>query len=150
MSEIKYYEILAIRPEYVDGTGDCTEIIYESGETYLVEKNVNSFKNNMAYHYSTDLRANRKNYGERLRIKNNVPIVLSDKHILVPYKARKPKSKTDGAYGYFDLYHLKGFEGEGNNGVIVLKNGIKLKLNQNLERYLKYIAIVERLINERR
>ncbi|MBV1756297.1 MAG: competence protein ComK [Dethiosulfatibacter sp.] len=150
MRQINYDHVSAMRPEYTQNKGDCTEIIYENGETYIAEKNISSVINTMGKYYCTDLKANRKVYGKLLRIKNNVPIVFSDKHILVPYKVRKPLNKRDGAYGYFNLYHLTGFEGKGKNAFIKLRNGIKLKLFQNLKPYLKHITLAERLFTEKR
>ena len=150
MSEIKYYEILAIRPEYVDGTGDCTEIIYESGETYITERTINSFMNTMAYYFNTDLRANRYNYGNKLGIKNNVPIVLSDKYILVPYKARKPWNKKDGAYGYINLFnYLDLHEGKEDNYILTTE-GIKLRLRERVASFKRRVIFSRLLITERR
>lgn len=150
MTEIQYYDILAIRPEYVSGTGDCTEIIYESGEVYIVNKNIKSVVNNMAHYYCTDLRANRHNYGKTLGIKNNVPIVFSDKYILVPYKARKPWNKRDGAYGYINLFNYVDLCKEQEDDYILMTAGIKLKLFQNLESFRKRVHLAKRLITERR
>lgn len=149
MTSINYNEVLAIRPEYIKDKGDCTEIIYESGETYTAEKNINSFKNSMAHYYCTDLKATRKIYGEMLPIKNHIPILLSDKHILVAYKARKPYNKRDGAYGYVNLYNYSHIE-EGETNYIVLDNGTKLKLHQKPDSFEKRIILAKMLIDKRR
>jgi hypothetical protein len=150
MSTIKYDNVLAVRPEYIQDKGDCTEIIYENGETYLVEKNVQSVKKGMAYYFNTDLRANRYNYGIKLGIKNNVPIVLSDKYILVPYKARKPMNKRDCAYGFINLFNYADlYEGQEDN-FIVTTEGIKLKLCERIGSFRKRVNLAIRLINERR
>jgi hypothetical protein len=150
MSTIKYDNVLAVRPEYIKDKGDCTEIIYESGETYITERTISSFMNTMAYYYNTDLRANRYNYGEKLGIKNNVPIVFSDKHILVPYKARKPWNKKDSAYGYINLFSYSNlYEGQKDNYIQTTK-GIRLKLCERIGSFSRRVNLSLRLINERR
>jgi hypothetical protein len=150
MSTIKYDNVLAVRPEYIQDKGDCTEIIYESGETYITERTINSFMNIMAHYFNTDLRANRYNYGKKLGIKNNVPIVLSDKYIFVPYKVRKPMSKRDCAYGFINLFNYADlYEGQEDN-FIVTTEGIKLKLCERIVSFSRRVNLSIRLINERR
>lgn len=149
MSTIKYDEILAITPKYINDIGDCTEIIYESRETYTAEKNVNSVIKITAHYYCADLKAIRKNYGNELPIKNLVPIIFSDKHIFVPYKARKPHCKRDGAYGYFDLYKYSHIE-KGETNYIVMTNGTKLELHQNPKLFENRIMAAQLLSNKKR
>ena len=149
MTQIIYDDVSAMRPEYIQDKGDCTEVIYESGETYTAEKNIDSIKNSMAHYYCVDLKAIRKNYGEMLPIKNHIPILLSDKHILVAFKARKPYNKRDGAYGYVNLYSFSHVE-EGETNYIVLGNGTKLELHQKPESFMNRILLARMLIDKRR
>ncbi|MBV1758476.1 MAG: competence protein ComK [Dethiosulfatibacter sp.] len=149
MRQINYDLVSAMRPEYIQYKGDCTEIIYESRETYTAEKNVNSVIKTMAHYYCTDLKANRKNYGDKLTIKNLIPIIFSDKHILVAYKARKPDCKRDGAYGYIDYYKYSHIE-KGEINYIVLTNGIKLELHQKPKQFEDRIIAARLLSKEKR
>ncbi|MDP3385842.1 MAG: competence protein ComK [Eubacteriales bacterium] len=150
MTRIIYDDVSAMRPEYIEDIGDCTEVIYENRETYIVEQNIKSVLRTMAHYYNTDLKANRINYGEVLNIVNNVPIVFSDKHILVPFKARKPLNKRDGAYGYVNLYKYADCGKLDKTNYILLNNSIKLKLNQRLRPFKKRLSLAVQLINERR
>lgn len=143
--KIEYDNIVALEPTYVEGMGDCTEVHMNDGEKVLVLKNAKLCMDKMAEYYCTNLKANRKVYGRMLSIKNKVPYVFSDKHVMVHYKARVPRFKSDGASGWFDVDYFEEFVREDKTQYVLLKNGDKLKLEQAAATCKKYINYGELL-----
>ena len=139
MSKIEYDKIIALEPKYFDGIGDCTEIYYNDGEKIIEFKNIRSCMISMADYYCTNLKANRRVYGKELNIKNKVPYIFSDKHIMIQYKARIPMYKKDGANGYFDVNYFESFIKEEDEEFVMLKGGEKLKMKQKSETCKKYV-----------
>jgi hypothetical protein len=135
--KIKYDEVVALIPKYKEDIGNCTEIIREKEENYIIEKPVNTCLKNIADHYCVNLKANRKVYGKVLGIKNKVPIALSDKHVFIFFKARKPIIKNDGANGYIDIKHIKEIYQEHEKVYIELLDGRKIEADQDLETLRK-------------
>jgi hypothetical protein len=147
---IEYNKVGAAVPEYTKGLGDCTVIYFIDGKRHLKKQNINRFMEDMADYYCVNLKANRRVYGKELNIKNKVPYIFSDKHVMVPYKSRKPINKRDGASGYFDVNHFQGFVQEGDGEYILLKNGVKLKMEQKSETCGKYVNYAKLLLHEKR
>jgi len=131
-TKINYNEVVALIPKYEKNIGNCTELIKEDSKSYITDKPVKTCLKNMADHYCTNLKANRKVYGKLLGIKNKVPIALSDKHVLIFFKSRKPIFKNDGANGYVDINYIdKVYEGE--DGVYIkLLDGRKIEVKQDV------------------
>ncbi len=128
----RYDEVIALIPKYKEDIGNCTEIIREKEESYITKKPVNTCLKNIADHYCVNLKANRKVYGEILGIKNKVPIALSDKHVFIFFKARKPIFKNDGANGYVDINYIKEIYENDEKVCIVLIDGRKIQAEQDL------------------
>ena len=142
---IDYDDIVAMEPMYIKGVGDCTEVHMKDGKKFVEMKNVKWCMDKMADYYCTNLKANRRVYGRMLNIKNKVPYIFSDKHVMVHYKARTPRCKRDGASGWFDVDYFDGFAREGGCEYVVLKNGDRLKLEQTAESCKKYVNYGELL-----
>ncbi|MFZ7131029.1 MAG: competence protein ComK [Eubacteriales bacterium] len=138
MKEKKNYDkVVALIPKYKEDIGNCTEIIREKEESYITEKTVNTCLKNIADHYCVNLKANRKVYGKVLGIKNKVPIALSDKHVFIFFKARKPIIKNDGANGYVDINYIKEIYQDHQKVYIELVDGRKIRAEQDLESLRK-------------
>ncbi|MDW7668655.1 MAG: competence protein ComK [Bacillota bacterium] len=133
----KYDEVIAFIPKYKEDIGNCTEIIREKEENYITQKPVNTCLKNIADHYCVNLKANRKVYGKVLGIKNKVPIALSDKHVFIFFKARKPIFKNDGANGYIDINYIKEIYQDKEKVFIELTDGRKIKAEQDLSTMRK-------------
>ena len=136
-TKINYDEIIALIPKYEENIGNCTELLKEDSRSYITDKPVNTCLKNMADHYCINLKANRKVYGKMLGIKNKVPIVLSDKHVLIFFKARKPIFKNDGANGYVDINYIKEIHEEKDKVYIELIDGRKIEAKQDVESITK-------------
>lgn len=150
MSNINYNEVVALIPKYKEDIGNCTEIIEEEKERYITKKPIKTCLKNMADHYCVNLKANRKVYGELLGIKNKVPIALSDKHVLIFFKARKPIFKNDGAYGYVDINFIENIYEEEKKVLISLKNGQEIKSEQEISSIRKNYSYGKIVKMERR
>lgn len=148
--EINYDDIVALVPKYEKDIGDCTEIHMKDGNQFLEMRNVKSCVEKMADYYCTNLKANRRVYSTMLNIKNKVPYIFYDKHVMVHFKARTPRCKRDSANGCFDVNYFDSFIKENGCEYLVLKNGDKLKLEQNMESSKKYINYGNPLKYEKR
>ncbi|SHI69187.1 hypothetical protein SAMN02745751_00810 [Dethiosulfatibacter aminovorans DSM 17477] len=148
--EINYDDVVALVPKYEKDIGDCTEVHTKDGNHFLEMKNVKACVDRMADYYCTNLKANRRVYGTMLNIKNKVPYIFSDKHVMVHFKARNPRCKRDGANGCFDVYYFNGFVREDGCEYVALKNGDRLKLEQTVESCKKYVNYGNLLKYEKR
>jgi hypothetical protein len=147
---INYDEVVALIPKYKEDLGNCTEIIREKEENYILEKPVNTCLKNIADHYCVNLKANRKVYGKVLGIKNKVPIALSDKHVFMFFKARKPIIKNDGANGYIDINYIKEIYEEKEKVYIELIDGRKIETDQEIDSLRKNYSYGKIVKMERR
>ena len=146
----KYNEVVALIPKYKEDIGNCTEVVKEKEESYITKKPVNTCLKNIADHYCVNLKANRKVYGELLGIKNKVPIALSDKHVFIFFKARKPIFKNDGANGYIDINYIKEIYEEEDKVYIELLDGRKIQTDQDIATIKKNITYGKIVKMERR
>jgi len=151
MSENKNYdEVVALIPKYQEDIGNCTEVVREKEENYISKKPVKTCLKNIADHYCVNLKANRKVYGELLGIKNKVPIALSDKHVFIFFKARKPIFKNDGANGYVDINYIGEIYEEKGKVYIELLDGRKIQTNQDISTSRKNLTYGKIVKMERR
>jgi len=151
MSENKKYDkVVALIPKYKEDIGNCTEIISEKEESYIAKKPVNTCLKNIADHYCVNLKANRKVYGKVLGIKNKVPIALSDKHVFIFFKARKPIIKNDGANGYVDINYIKEIYEEKGKVYIELIDGRKIESEEDFSTLRKNFTYGKIVKMERR
>lgn len=151
IEEIVKKNILAIIPVYLKDKGNCTNII-TSENSLLIKKTINTVLKLLANYFFIDLNAS-KNYCKKvIGIVNNSPIVFNDENIFVPIKVRKPISRNDGAFGYFNIDCIK-IEEYKDDIYINLDNKYKIKANQKFKTVIKHVndgKILKEVYSERK
>ncbi len=79
-----------------------------------------------------------------------MPIALSDKHVFIFFKARKPIFKNDGANGYIDINYIKEIYEEEDKVYIELLDGRKIQTDQDIATIKKNITYGKIVKMERR
>lgn len=130
-SLIKYSKIDALIPVYVNGVGNCTEIIIND-VSHIKTKTVETCIKNLADYYNINLYYNRINYGEELGIRNKVPIVINENLIYMYINVRKPMFEHDSAYGYINYFTIEDVYEQNNNAVIKMKSGRVIQTRQSV------------------
>lgn len=133
---LKFNKIEALLPAYVDGLGNCTEII-TNAESVVKSVTVETSIKNLTDYYNLSLHHNRVNYGEELGITNKVPIVINEDLIYFYINARKPLFNHDAAFGIINVYSIEEiFENDGN-AAILMKNDRVIQTRQSVKSLKK-------------
>ncbi|MDD4781300.1 MAG: hypothetical protein PHT02_11980 [Tissierellia bacterium] len=130
-SLLKYYKIDALIPVYINGIGNCTEIIIND-ESHMKSKTVETCIKNLADYYNISLYHNRINYGQELGITNKVPIVINENLIYIYINVRKPMFDHDSAYGYINYYTIDDVFEQNNYAAIKMKCGRVIQTRQSI------------------
>ncbi len=135
-SLLKYNKIDAMLPVYVDGVGNCTEIV--TAETSQIKSStIETCIKNLADYYNISLYHNRINYGHELGIVNKVPIVINENLIYIYINVRKPMFDHDAAYGYVALGSIDDVYEHERCAVIRLKSGRTIQTRQSVSSIKK-------------
>ena len=122
----------AFVPVYLDGYGNATLIYTDSMRFYVGMTAVRVYRT-IARYYSIDIASLRRHFAAATHKSQSMPLVLSPrKLILIPFRARTPRYKNDGAIGYvadqcirdIEPVALKGRHAEGIR--IVLQSGAEI------------------------
>lgn len=131
-SLLKNNKIDAMIPVYINGVGNCTEIII-GDESQVESKTVETCIKNLADYYNISLYHNRVNYGHELGITNKVPIVINENLIYVYVNVRKPMFDHDSAYGYINYNAIDTVFEQNNNAAIKLKSDKIIQTRQSVK-----------------
>ncbi|WP_425448017.1 hypothetical protein [Dethiothermospora halolimnae] len=132
-------KIMAIIPVYVENKGNSTKVITAGADITLIYKSIKTVLKIIANYFMTDMRVGKKYYGNLIGATNVVPVVFNNHNIFVPLKTRKPISKNDGSFGYFNLDYIERVEKKNGEIYIILKNDIKVKTILKLKSVKKHI-----------
>lgn len=131
-------KILAILPIYTKNYGNNTKIITLNKE-YIINKSVKTILKHIAGYYLIDLKYLRNYCRDILGTINVIPIIYNSENIFIPFKARKPMFKNDGALGYFNINYLSEICKENNDVFIYLNSDIKIKCYQSYKTIIKHV-----------
>lgn len=124
--------IIAIIPEYIQNYGNSTKIITENSDEVLKYKRLHTVIKNIAKIYAVDLKAIREYCKKIIGVSNVVPIPLG-RSIFIPLKVRKPISRNDGCFGYFNIDYITNVKQEGRFVIVTLNGNIEVKVLQSLK-----------------
>lgn len=131
--------IMAIIPLYIDMKGNSTKVKVCSSNDLYIYKSIRSVLTLLARYFMINLNASRRHYGRVIGCKNIVPIPFDKNNIFVPLKVRKPISKNDGSFGYFNLNRLKRIDKKENHVQIILENDSAVNIIQSYDSVSKHI-----------
>ncbi len=146
-------EVMAILPLYIDEKGNSTKIITKRKSNIYIYKRLKTVLKMFARYFILDLKACRKMCGKYINMSNIVPIPFTDDDIFVPIKSRKPISRNDGSFGYFNIKYYDTIKRENDKIYIVLDNNIKIESYQSYKTTVKHInngKIIQRLYKHKR
>ena len=129
-----------IIPKY-DDFGDGTLIYTFSSVDFYVPKSLSTVLKKFYFFQSLDRAAINKKLRD-FGIKENGPIFIKS-NVFVKAKVRKPKTKSDGAYGYVNLKAIKFLKEEGGRVIIELADGSDLEILDRLETISKNIFLAK-------
>ncbi|GIW49112.1 MAG: hypothetical protein KatS3mg079_588 [Caloramator sp.] len=132
--------LVCIKPEYKEGVGDCTILIYERDEVVL-KKNIRYGLRQVAKQYNQDIRELKYKCNRITNLGKLTPIALSSDTILVPIKVRTPRVHRDGGYGYINLFFIE----QVYENFILLNNGSKIFFVENRRSIIKRINVAKNL-----
>lgn len=128
---LKSNKIEAMLPKYVDGVGNCTEII-TSESSYIKNITVETCIKSLADFYNISLCNNRLNYGAELGMANKVPIVINENLIYIYINVRKPLFNKDAAYGYIAVNTVDEIIPKGRTASVKMKSGRIIETRQSV------------------
>lgn len=146
-------EIMAFVPEYIDMLGNCTIVYTYKGGKRVVDKSIKTYLNSLGKYFMLDLKESKKYYGNILGVSNTVPIPFAQNYVFMPFKARVPLCKNDGAFGYANIDYIEKVNEVNGHVVICLKSSweiCSLSSKKTVEKYLKQGFIVKKLYMERK
>lgn len=129
-----------IIPKY-DDYGDGTLIYTFSSKDVYIPKTLSTVLKKFYFFQSLDRKAINKKFKD-FGIKENGPIFIKSS-VFVKAKVRKPKTKSDGAYGYVNLKAIKFLNEKGGRVIIGLDDGKELEILDRLETISKNIFLAK-------
>lgn len=101
------WEIEAAVPEYVDGQGDCTRLLLTDGTERLLPVRLRTLLERLARRHCQSLPLLRAWARERTALCQTAPLAMGAELVLVPFRARRPRFKGDGAMGVVNAAHVR-------------------------------------------
>lgn len=145
-------EIMAIIPLYMRDKGNSTKIITKTSKDTYIYKRLLTVLKLIASYYMVDLYATRKYCGNLIGVSNIVPIIFNTENIFVPIKTRKPISRNDGSFAYFNSRFINNIETENSDVYIVLEDNVRIKSLQSSKTTQKHIndgKIINKIYKDR-
>ena len=142
-SLLKYNKIDAMLPVYVNGVGNCTEIIITEA-SHVKTITIETCIKNLADYYNISLYHNRLNYGQELGIINKVPVVINEDLIYIYINVRKPLFEHDAAHGYINVNVIDEVFEQEKNAAIRMKSGRVIQTRQSIAS-IKKIMLYARI-----
>lgn len=139
--------LTALIPRYYEGEGNGTEVYFKDGTCIKDTRKIKAILKELAKEFAVDLVQIRKNSGEVIGQKQQVPIPFSPELILIPLKVRSPMVEGDGSYGYFSLEAIERVEGQDNDTSIINIKGKRrltvLQRNSSVEKWINHGKILQ-------
>lgn len=139
IEELVANEIIAIIPLYIDMKGNSTKVITNKQDEVCIYKSIRAFISLLARYFMVDLNSSRKYYGEILGCTNIIPLPFNKDNIFVPLKVRKPVSKNDGSFGYFNIKFVNDIIKRSNKVYVSLENEMLIEILQGIDSAKKNI-----------
>lgn len=122
-------EILYIKPVYIVGKGNCTEVLTVI-DKYKYNKRIETICSKIFREFAIDREAQKKNikkkYFDDNKRHNLLPVILEDKFVYVCVKLRENTINNDSAYGLIEIDSISKVD-DGEETSIVLSNGESLR-----------------------
>ncbi len=122
--------VSAFIPQYTQGHGRVTIIIYGDGSKVEDKRTIRWLLKALAMNRGWDIKALRQRYGKLIGQKNLIPLPITPSIILIPLKMVKPIIPGDGAMGYINLLHISHVQRDGVHTIVKLKSGQCVKVLQ--------------------
>lgn len=107
-SKLKPEDPVCLRPCYLEGQGDVTEIVTSDKSIRVVSRTVRTVLRNIFVEACVDRPAVRKRASEITGRDLLVPLYLNERSLFVPLKMRRPKTPGDSCYGYVNYFAVEG------------------------------------------
>lgn len=133
IEELVSSEIIAILPLYIDMKGNSTKIITKKQNEVYIYKSIKAFITLLAKYFMIDLNSSRKYYGKVIGCTNIVPLPFNKDNVFVPLKVRKPISKNDGSFGYFNIRFVNDIIKKSNKVYVSLEKELFIEILQGIE-----------------
>jgi hypothetical protein len=131
-------------PFYKEGEGNGC-MIFVGDKLEWVPRGERSCLHHFAKHYFVDLHELRKRTMEILGRKKYIPLVFHDECTLIPFKARHPIFKDDGAYGYIVMESIVDIRIKNGKVMILLDSGLEIASMTSVKKLREYIATAKML-----
>lgn len=132
-------EIIAILPLYIDMKGNSTKIITKKQNEIYIYKSIRAFISLLAKYFMVDLNSSRQYYGKIIGSTNIVPLPLNKDNVFAPLKVRKPISKNDGSFGYFNIRFVNEVFKKNNKVYVSLEKELFIEVLQGIESAKKNV-----------
>ena len=119
--------IEALIPIYGDDGENATLVYNLDGQRIKFDKSMKSYLLSLARDIGKDIYNIRRMSKDILDKKNGVPLIFSEKVVLLPVRVRKPVTKSDGSYGYINLECIQEIIQNENSTTIKLINGVTIE-----------------------
>lgn len=152
IEELVSSEIIAILPLYVDMKGNSTKVITKKQNEIYIYKSIRAFITLLAKYFMIDLNSSRQYYGKVIGCTNIVPLPFNKDNVFVPLKVRKPISKNDGSFGYFNIRFLNDVVKKSSKVYVSLENELSIEILQGVDsakRNIRNANIVKQSYYER-
>ncbi|MTI81065.1 MAG: hypothetical protein FH758_09290 [Firmicutes bacterium] len=106
MSEKPFPELLLIKPLYIEGSGDGTQIVSNEGDSIEDLRGMRSVRTALCRQYAVDYPALRKMCIE-LCGPGITPLLLAPGYTMIPVKTRTAMFPGDPCHGYVNLAEVK-------------------------------------------
>ena len=152
MEKIFQEEIMAIVPKYVDSKGNCTVLHRKDLDLLVLDKTIRTVIRLVGKHYMMDLNSMKERYSPLLSSRNLIPIPLSRKDILIPFKTRVPMYKNDGAFSYVNMKYIRDIKKNHKTTTLILEDGLEIDCLSTIDTVNKHIRngkIISRCYEDR-
>lgn len=147
MKDLFEGEIMAFIPEYIDSRGNCTILYRKDFHPLILDKSIRSVLRLIGRHYLIDLKEMKNRYRPLMSSRNLIPIALSQKDILIPFKTRVPMYKNDGAFAYINMKYIREIKADKGSSLVTLEDGFLIKCLcsiSTVEKHMRNGEIVSR------
>lgn len=135
--------IMTIKPVYIEGKGDCTEVIATSSGRVLIEKKIKTVMEEIMENRLISYKFLNKRIKEITGVNKLYPIYPTYLEMFIPMNIRTPMISGDAAYGYINENYIDSIY----KGVIKTKSGEEFKLLEKESTFNKRRELCEIIRN---